>query len=336
MNRRKKSTIKDIAELSGVSVATVSRVINNNGRFSDETRKKVESVIEQYQYTANMAGKSLRQNQSRTIGMLVPDITNELFAQIVLEVEKFFFSHGYSVLVCNTDGEEDKEKAYFRILESKLVDGIICISGSHEISFDSLSSGIPIVCIDRKPNTDIDVDYVESDQYLGAYIATELLIKKGCKRIIILSRRKPFSTDAQRLRGYEAAMRDNHLDIMDDFIVLLGGNVNNYVESRDIVFYMIKKGVPFDGIFATNDWRAHGALVALQQNNIPVPEQVKIVGFDGVSVSKYCYPSITTIQQNKKELAIQASDILLRRITNLPVDNRHIVIPVGLIERGTT
>ena len=133
LRSQKKVSIKDIARLSGVSVATVSRVINRNGRFSEETRKRVEAVIQEYHYTTDMTGKSLRENRTHTIGVIVPDITNELFATIVLELEKNFFDQGYSVLICNTNEEDKKEAAYFKILESKSVDGIICISGSEDL-----------------------------------------------------------------------------------------------------------------------------------------------------------------------------------------------------------
>lgn len=336
MRSRKKVSIRDIARLSGVSVATVSRVINQNGRFSEETRRRVEAVIEQYHYTADMAGKSLREHRTRTIGVIVPDITNELFAGIVLELEKHFFDQGYSVLICNTNEEEEKETAYFRILEAKGVDGIVCISGSTELPEQILESGIPIVCIDRRPNGKTDVVYVESDHYLGGYIATEALIKKGCRSILILSRQKALSVNTQRLGGYRDALRDHGLPLREEHIIGLDDNSPNFQAARDIVFYLIKKKLDFDGIFATNDWRAYGALVALQQNGIRVPDQVRLTGFDGTSVSEYCYPAITTIQQDKRQLALHAAQSLLQMIRGETVKERHIILPVALVERGTT
>ena len=127
MKKNKKISIKQIAQLSGVSVATVSRVINNNGRFSEETRQRVLDTIKKYDYTTNMAAKSLRVSKSKTIGVIVPDINNLFFAELVLEIENFFFDEGYSVFICNTGQNETKEKEYFKSLDSKMVDGIICI-----------------------------------------------------------------------------------------------------------------------------------------------------------------------------------------------------------------
>lgn len=337
MTDNKNISIKKIAELSGVSVATVSRVINNNGRFSEETRKRVLDIIKEYDYTINMAAKSLRMSKSKTIGIIVPDINNEFFSEIVSGIEKFFFDAGYSVFICNTSQDDTKEREYFKSLDAKLVDGIICISGREDIPTDSIKRKIPIVCIDRKPKYESNAIYVESDHYLGGFMATEELIKKGCRNILMLTRSKSLSVNKQRLDGYKDALKKYDYPIDEKLIVKIAGTRSNFEESRDTVNYLLKKGVTFDGIFASNDWRAYGALVALNQNQIPVPEKVKIVGFDGISVSKYCYPAITTIYQDKKTLALKSADLLLSLIEGEEINSsQHIIIPVSLIERGTT
>lgn len=337
MKDNKKLSIKQIAELSGVSVATVSRVLNNNGRFSEDTRKRVMKVIEEQNYTINMAAKSLRVSKSKTVGVIVPDINNEFFSTVVLEIEKFFFDKGYSVFICNTSQNDLKEQEYFKSLDSKLVDGIICISGGQYIPLDVIKRDIPIVCIDRKPNNNNDAIYVQSDHYLGGFMATEELIKKGCKHILILTKSKSISANKQRLEGYIDALKKYNYPITPELIIPLRGTRSSFEEARDTINYLIKKNVEFDGIFATNDWRAHGALVALQQNNIPVPEKIKIVGFDGISVSEYCNPPITTIYQDKKTLALESADLLYTLIIGEEsVKQKHIIIPVSLIVRGTT
>lgn len=334
----KKISIKEIADICGVSVATVSRVINNNGRFSEETRKRVMDTIDKYDYTINMAAKSLRMRKSKTIGIIVPDISNEFFSKLVLEMEIFFFNIGYSVFICNTNQNEMKEMEYFKSLDAKLVDGIICISGSESIPTDSIKRNIPIVCIDRKPsNNKHNTIHVQSDHFLGGFIATEELIKKGCKNILILTKNKSISVNRQRLDGYINALEKYKYPVRDDLIIKLSGNRSNVDEARDTINYLIKKGLEFDGIFATNDTRAYGALVALQQNDIDVPSQVKIVGFDGISVSEIANPPITTIYQDYKALADQSSDLLLQLINrNKEMTYNHVVIPVYLIERKTT
>ncbi|CRH21139.1 Transcriptional regulator, LacI family (fragment) [Carnobacterium maltaromaticum] len=136
----KNYSIKDIAEIAGVSVATVSRVINDNGRFSEETRKKVLRIIEETGYKMNYSAKNLRMKKSFTIGILVPDISNSFFSEVVQQLEEILFAKGYSTIICNTSRSSEKELAYLRILEGKGIDGLIVISGAEKFEFDSSSS----------------------------------------------------------------------------------------------------------------------------------------------------------------------------------------------------
>ncbi|MFV0394866.1 MAG: LacI family DNA-binding transcriptional regulator [Coprobacillaceae bacterium] len=331
-------SIKEIAKLANVSVATVSRVINNNGRFSEETRKKVQAVIDKYGYTTNMAAKSLRMSKSKTIGIIVPNINNEWFSQVVLVIEKFFFERNYSVFICNTSQDEDKEISYFKSLDSKLVDGIICISGREDIPTNVIKRSIPIVCIDRKPKDNSDAFYVESDHYYGGYLATKELLDRGCKDILIVSRNKTLSVNQQRLEGYKKALQDSLIPIRDELILLLDKDSSNFEGARTAVSNILENGIKFDGVFATNDWRAYGALMALKEKDIKVPEEVKIVGFDDITISKYCYPSLSTIQQNTDAICEKASNLLLDLMEDNHINNdvKHITIPVSLIKRETT
>lgn len=175
----KKTSIKDIAKLSGVSVATVSRVINNNGRFSEETRKKILDVIEETGYQMNFSAKSLRMNKSFSVGILVPDISNYFFSDVVQKIEEELFELGYSTIICNTGRNIEKETAYLNMLRSKLVDGIIVISGVDEFVFHY--DDIPYICIDREPLKKEKTIVISSNHYQGAFEATESLINNGCK-----------------------------------------------------------------------------------------------------------------------------------------------------------
>lgn len=338
MDRKKSISIKEIAKLSDVSVATVSRVINNNGRFSEETRKRVQSIIDEYGYTANMAAKSLRMSKSKTIGLIVPNIDNEWFSQLVLKIEKYFFDKNYSVFICNTSQDEEKEVAYFKTLDSKMVDGIICISGIEEIPTNAISRDIPIVCIDRKPKDHADAYYVESNHYSGGYLATEELIKKGCKRIAIVSRNKTLSVNKQRLEGYKQALKDYGLKEYTELQLLLEPSEANYEGARKIINKLIKDGIVFDGVFATNDWRAYGVMMGLAENNINVPDEVKVIGFDDIFISHSCHPSMSTIRQDVAGLAYKAASLLMNLIDNkeIQVDQRRFILPVEVISRDST
>ena len=335
MENNKKISIKEIAKLSGVSVATVSRVINNNGRFSEETRKKVLDIIDKYNYTTNMTAKSLRSNKSKTIGIIVPDINNLFFAELVLEIENFFFEHGYSVFICNTAQNKIKEQEYFKSLDSKMVDGIICISSNLVNPSDFVKRNIPIVYLN---NTDMKDYYrVECNHYEGGFLATKELIQKDCKRILLLTNNKTASSVNSKIQGFKDALSKYNIEYCPELVFRLDVKEGVFEDSLHTVNELIEKNINFDGIFATNDLRAHGALVALQEHNISVPDKVKIVGYDGTSISKYSNPPISTIYQDKKILATKTSNLLLKLINeeNINMD-KHIVVPVKLIQRKTT
>lgn len=338
MDKKRSISIKEIAKLSNVSVATVSRVINNNGRFSEETRKKVQQVIDKYGYTTNMAARSLRMSKSKTVGLIVPNIDNEWFSHLVLEIEKYFFDKNYSVFICNTSQDEGKEIEYFKSLDSKLVDGIICISGIEEIPMDVITRNIPVVCIDRKPKDHNNAYYVESNHYSGGYQATEELIKQGCQRIAIVSRNKTLSVNKQRLDGYRQALKDYGLTEYVELQILLDPSSANYEGAREAVNELIRSQIPFDGVFATNDWRAYGVMMALAENHIKVPQDVKVIGFDDIFISHACHPSLSTIRQDTSGLANKASSLLLDLMNDKEIqrDERRYILPVEVIRRDST
>lgn len=338
MAQKQNISIKEIAKLADVSVATVSRVINNSGRFSEETGKKVIKIIEDYGYTTNMAAKSLRVSKSKTIGLIVPNINNEWFSHLVLNIEKYFFEKNYSVFICNTSQDEEKEIEYFKSLNSKLVDGIICISGIEEIPAQIMTRDIPIVCIDRKPKNHTNTYYVESNHYEGGYLATEELIKQGCKNIAIVSRNKTLSVNNQRMMGYLQALKDYHLEAKKELQILLDSTEDNYDGALKAIHHLVDSHIPFDGIFATNDWRALGVIIGLRENNINVPKQVKVIGFDDITISRCSYPTISTIQQDIPGLALKASSLLLELMEkkDIDLDKRKYILPVKVIRRDST
>lgn len=328
-------SIKDIAKFVGVSTATVSRVINNNGRFSEDTRKKVLEALDKFDYHTNVVARSLRTQISNCIGVIVPDITNEFFAEITLAIENCCFPKGYSVFVCNTNEDEAKEKIYLKELESKGVDGLICLSCRSNLPIQATKRNIPVVCIDRGMQ-DKTITSVESDNYTGGFLATEELIKQGCKRIIMLKDYRNIMTMANRFKGYLDALNkygipvdlNNVYDIYD-----IPVNVNTATKN---VLKIIDDKIAFDGIFAGTDWLALGALNALKKRNITVPGEVKLVGFDNISITEYSYPPITTINQDKQKMGEEAAVILLEGIESKSYIHKNVIVPVELVKRKTT
>ncbi|MGW9527280.1 LacI family DNA-binding transcriptional regulator [Paenibacillus terrae] len=335
--KKNQISIKDIARLSGVSVATVSRVINENGRFSEETRQKVNEVIQKYQYETNSIAKSLRMSKSQTIGVLVPDINNEFFSVIVQKTESFLFKQGYSTIICNTAKDAEKEREYLKTLDGKMVDGLICISGQEELSAELLKRPIPIVCIDRRPKINTNVAFIESNHYEGGFLATEELINKGCKNILLLTKQNNLSSVNERLHGYKDALQKHGLYPSEDRLVAVRNDGPTLEAAQAAIERVLEKKLRFDGIFATNDWLALGGLLALQKYGVQVPGEVKIVGFDNDTISKYCNPPLTTIEQDKETLADKACNVLLRMLSGERLEQeQHYSVPVRLIQRSTT
>ncbi|MDO3411534.1 LacI family DNA-binding transcriptional regulator [Saccharibacillus sp. CPCC 101409] len=339
MTDKHQISIKEIANLSGVSVATVSRVINDNGRFSEETRRKVLRVIDEHGYSTNTVAKALRMNKSKTIGIIVPDIGNEFFSTIVHEIESYFFERGFSTFICNTDKSSTKESAYIRSLDAKMVDGLICISGREEIEASLLTRRIPIVCIDRRPRMTNNLAMIESDHFHGGYLAGSHLIAKGCRRPVILTKPKTLSSVYDRLEGFKRALAEHRIPFDEETVLLTDESRRHNIEkAREAIRLAQSEGRTFDGVFATNDWLAIGVVKELVESGVRVPEQVKVVGFDDDTIARYSDIPLTTIKQDVYRIAEEASQIFLALLTGKkkPSVNHHIKVPVELIERKTT
>lgn len=320
-------TIKDIAELAGVSVATVSRVINNNGRFSEETRKKVLDIIEKTGYKTNYMAKSLRTNKSYTIGVIVPDISNYFFFSIVEKVEQIMFEKNFTTIICNTDRNLKKEKAYLELLESKKIDGLIVISGAENFAFPQ--NEIPYVCIDREPMDKSKTIFISSNHYKGGYMATKELIKRGAKNPCIIYYNDKATYSKNRISGFEAALKDENLKISKY------SKLKSDPLSIDMDLKKYLKG-KVDSIFAINDNVAMDVLLSLNENNINVPDDIQVIGFDDNINDKYMYPSLSTIRQNVDEIAINSVNALIKLMDNEEKPGKSITIDVELVLRNST
>ncbi|EGP9879481.1 LacI family transcriptional regulator, partial [Listeria monocytogenes] len=312
----KKTSIKDIAKLSGVSVATVSRVINDNGRFSEETREKVLAVIKETNYQMNFSAKSLRMNKSFSVGILVPDISNYFFSSVVQQIEAILFDQGYSTIICNTGRNLDKEMAYLNMLESKMVDGLIVISGADEFGFKytNAENGIPYVCIDRQPKDKKDTIFISSNHYQGAFEATEALIHAGVKSPVIFMHSRQSSSAKERLKGFQDALKKNNIRYDPDvskFTVDL--QIHDYQKS---IITFVNEVTTMDGIFAINDNIALELLNLLPTIGKKIPNDIKVIGFDDTPQCNYTVPKLSSVKQNIPKIAQITVDNLITIIKN--------------------
>jgi len=336
------TNIKDVAELAGVSITTVSHVINQTRYVSDELTQRVFNAMEELNYHPNTLARSLRSGRTKTIGLLIPDISNLFFAEISRKIEDKGFEYGYSVILCNTDDDRKKEQSYIDVLLEKQVDGIVFISAGN--SEDSLSKPIdmhvPIVVTDR------DVKNFKSDVVLlnnrkGGYDATNYLISLNHQRIGCVSGPSLLTPSAQRVEGYKQALTDSGIQIAEDLIQMGDFRFDGGEEAMQKI---LSNPIQPTAVFVCNDMMALGAMRAINDIGKRVPDDYSLIGFDNIPLSKTVYPALTTMAQPIKEMAQLVIDLLLEKI-NLKQEQKRkakgqpnyqrIILDADLIERDS-
>lgn len=329
---RSNVSIKDIARLSGFSISTVSRVLNNTGRFSQTTRNKIISIAKDYNYQKNAIAQGMRRGSLAIIGILVPDITNAYYATLVKKCEQYLFNLGYLAIVCNTDRNPELEKKYISQLGNHFVDGMIIISTQPEID---KSHTIPTVFIDRFPKITRNVIATSSDNFAGAALATNHLIDHSAYPIMITTKHNQFSSNQKRMEGFINASKNR--GIKNPKIITLDTNSDSMNQTKpkliEILRNLLKEHSKI-GIFAVNDNVAVYTYQTAIENQIVVPNRLSIVGFDGSTLAKEV--QLTTIKQDTDKIAKTSCDNLMKLLKNEEVFNRQIIIPVTLIKRRTT
>jgi len=330
-----KITIKDIAKKAGVSIATVSHVINKTRFVSDELKEKVYEAMEEADYHPNVMAGSLRRRKTKTIGLIVPDNANPLYAELAKAIENILFSYDFSLMLCNSEHNLEKELKYITVLRAKRVDGIIVIpAGSQAEHINKLvKSGLPIVTLDR-PVSHILADTVLLDHFQGIFDATEYLIKLGHERIAYID--KPFDLPHKfaRLKGYHKALKKHGIKIYDSLCTK--GGVCFADGARAMRTLLNAKPTP-TAVLAFDDVIAMGALRTIQDHGLRVPEDISLIGFDDMPLCSYTIPRLTTVYYPKDKMAEAACNLLLKRIEGSDAKKRNkIVIPLRLVLREST
>lgn len=289
-------TIKDIAKIADVSIATVSKVVNGKTHdISDTTVAYVEKILKEQNYVPNQLARSIKTNESKTIGLIIPDIRNSFFTDIARGAEDESFDQGYSIFFASSDDKLDKEIELLNSMASKRVDGII-IAGSNERDEKrekSFDINIPAISIDRHVDYSFIVGHIATNNYEGAYIAVEHLLKNNHRRILHLA--GPINNQVTKVRidGYNAALKD--------YGITLDANKITYGDfSIDSGYDRIKalKEIDFTAIFAANDMIAIGAMSALNERNIHIPQDVSVIGVDNIDLARHFSPPLSTINQD--------------------------------------
>ncbi len=331
---RGKISIKDIANMAGVSVATVSRVINQNGRFSEETERRVLKIIEEYEYRPNELARGLRVDNTQIVGVIVPDITNEFFSQIARKIETELLKKGYMAIICDTAEREDREKEYVRMLYAMRIRGIIYIGGDPNIE---PVRDVPIVYVDRKPlfkNEKSGICFIGSDNRQGGFLAGERLVRAGRKNIMMVMRSGEIDAENVRSRrdGCLQALRKHRISFSEDHVFTVSDI--NIRSGYEVTRSICEARPETDGIFYCTDSLAIGGLHYLNESGIDVPGQISVVGLDDIPISAVMNPPLTTVRQPVDEFANLAVQCMMRQLKGDRGDHRY-VLPVKLIERGT-
>lgn len=324
------ANIKDVAKLAGLSVGTVSRVLNNRGYISDETRKNVEDAMKQLNYVPNELAKSIFRQYTKIIGVIVPFVTHPYFGKVVESLEFYASKADYKILLCNSYFDRDKEIEYFKMLKGNKVDGIVLCSRNMDIS-DVINDNLPIITIDRILGDNIPC--VSSDNYQGGVLATQHLISKGCKKIAHISGSPSLHLMANlRNSAFEDICRNNHIE---PIIVTTSENQFSSMTYYDEIRQLFKNHPDIDGIFASSDIIAAQVIQIAREVGLKIPDNIKIVGYDDTNIAQLTVPGITTIRQPIEQISKYALELIINEINGEIVPMRTI-LPVKLIERKST
>lgn len=307
-------TIKDVAALAGVSKSTVSRVLVNKIPVNKDTKIKVMNAIKELDYRPNMLAKGLKEGKTNTVGLIIPNIRNPFYPAVARGVEDGASKNGYSIVLCNTDENEEEEIRYINNLRNRFVDGLIICTASTDGKFikELHNNKFPVVLLARDIPV-VEVDTVMTPDFKGAYEVTSYLIAKGHTRISIINGNMNIPSFSQRFQGYCAALRDHNIPL-DDRIVLNISTTVTMQESYDLMSKLLDNGVIPTAVFATSDSKAIGAIKAIQDKRYNVPRDISVIGFGDIDVSKFMAPSLTTYAQPIYDMGLMAFERLLKLI----------------------
>lgn len=309
--------ISDVAKKAGVSVATVSRVLNNSPSVTESTIKKVQEAIDLLNYMPNIAGRNLRINKTNNILVIINSLVNTFFSKLIKGIEDKAFESGYNVLICTTDNSPEKMMHYIDLLSKKIADGAILLGieadGANKTRIKKISETIPLVQCSEKVIDNIP--YIAIDSFKAMYDVTSSLIKSGKKRILYISVDNALFSTEQRFDGYKTALTDNGIKFDSDLVIY--GNYG-YRNAIEITEKFLQKKIKFDAVAAIGDRMASGALYALKNNNYKIPDDIFVFGFDNVDLCYMSAPTLSSVNQHQYDIGAKAVETVVAMLNNQP------------------
>lgn len=333
------TTLHDVARLAGVSIKTVSNVVNNNPHVTPATRDKVQLAIDELGYQPNLSARNLRSGRSGVIGLVLPELSLSYFAEladaVIAEAEKF----GLAVLIEKTGAHRDREIAVLSTPRMRLTDGLIFSPlGMGQDDAHYLAVDYPLVLLGERI-FDGPVDHVTMRNVEAARAATELLIAGGCRRIALVGAHteEGVGSAALRVQGYQEALEAAGIPFDPTLIsyTTLWHRSNGAASMRELV----ASGVDFDAVFGLNDALTLGAMRVLQESGYRVPDDVAVIGFDNIEESRFTVPSLTSVDPGRSQIAQAAVELLVRRIAEAagrPAEPQELLVNFAIVQREST
>lgn len=322
--------IKDIADAAGVSTATVSRVLSNKPHVRPEVKERVMQMVQKMNYRRNRVAQNLRSNTSKIIALIVSDIENPFFQRVSRAVDDATFEHGYSVMLCNTDENFAKEEASLNLLRDENVAGVILSPTQQTLDKfrEDFDYQMPMVIIDRHVDN-LDIDNVIIDNVQAARILTSHLIEHGCQRISGIFGIGS-TTGRKRHEGFMQALKDHNIEPATDLIKFTHPKEE---DGYNVVMNLLQSPDRPEGILTSNSLLAAGALLAIRESKLVIPDDIAMVSFDDPTWAKLVAPAITVIDQPTYEIGRTAAELLIKRIQDPTRSNRQVVLKTKLIVR---
>ena len=331
----KQITIKDIARELGISVSTVSRALKDNPEISKATKEMVRESARRLNYKPNLMASNLRTNKNTTLGVIIPEVNHHFFASVLDGIEQAANEAGYSILICQSHENMEKEIQNVQtLLHSRVAGMLVGVSKEtmhlHHLQ-EVLNSNTPLVLFDR-PCPSLQCDQVVSDDYAGAYSAVEHLIQTGCKRILYFSSSMNLEVAHRRYQGWRNALQKHGLWHSTDDIII--------ADTRELAIEELPKQMNADqrpdAIFCVNDHCASGVLYAAQKLGLRVPKDLSICGFSDAPLARITTPMLTTVEQHGTEIGTHAMQALLRKLNGDTHTPHTEIVRTNLVVRGTT
>jgi DNA-binding LacI/PurR family transcriptional regulator len=336
MKKQQQIGIKHIAHILGISPSTVSRAFRNTHDVKPETKKKVLELADQLKFTPNPNASALASGSTKTIGVILPSVQNYYFSTVIRGIQEEAFLQGYNVVLYISNDCSTEEKRLLNKISLFSMDGMLVALSSDSQNpehFENLvAKEFPIVFFDRVPDK-IRASRVMQDDYLGAYQATEHLITSGYRRIAHISGPKDLKFSQSRLEGYRKAMEDNGLQINENFIVF--SQFSRESGHADTMQLLSGDEWP-DAIFAVNDSKAIGAILALKEKKIKVGEEIGVIGFTNDPIGEIIEPRLTTIEEPALEIGRESARLLIKHIRSKTYEIRDVVLGNRLVKREST